>query len=104
VGLVRIRIANQNGLLRLGMFLTVQLPLEIHPNALVVPTPAVYRDAEGQTRVFRVEGAQAEAVPVQLGLEAQGRTELLSGVKAGETVILSGGYGLGNRAKVKVKP
>jgi multidrug efflux pump subunit AcrA (membrane-fusion protein) len=51
-----------------------------------------------------VEGAQAEAVPVQLGLEAQGRTELLSGVKAGETVILSGGYGLGNRAKVKVKP
>jgi len=104
VGLVRIRIANQDGLLRLGMFLTVQLPLEIHPNALVVPTPAVYRDADGQTRVFRVEGAQAEAVPVQLGLEAQGRTELLSGVKAGETVILSGGYGLGNRAKVKVKP
>ncbi len=103
VGLVRIRIPNEAGLLRLGMFLTVQVPVETHSNALVVPAQAVYRDENGQPHVYRVEGDAAEAVLVKLGIEAEGRTELLSGVKAGETVILAGGYGLKDHAKIKVK-
>ena len=37
VGLVRIRMANGAGLLRLGMFLTAAVPLETHHNALVAP-------------------------------------------------------------------
>lgn len=104
VGLVRIRIANQDGLLRLGMFLSAQVPIESHPGALVVPPQAVYRNDQGQPLVYRVNGDTAEAVPVKLGIETKDRVELLSAVKAGETVILTGGYGLGARAKVKVKP
>jgi membrane fusion protein (multidrug efflux system) len=104
VGLVRIRIANPAGLLRLGMFLTAQVPLETHANALVVPPQAVYRDQQGQARVYRVQGESAEAVPVKLGIETSERVELLSGVKGGETVILSGGYGLSEHSKIKVKP
>jgi membrane fusion protein (multidrug efflux system) len=103
VGLVRIRASNPGGLLRLGMFVSAQLPLEIHAHALVVPTQAVYRDEEGKPQVYRVEGGNAEAVPVELGIEAQDRVELLSGVKPGETIILAGGYGLSDKAKVKVK-
>ena len=104
VGLVRIRMANGAGLLRLGMFLTAQVPLETHPQALVVPPQAVYRDQEGKPQVYRVRGENAEAVPVQLGLETQDRVELLSGVQAGDTLILTGGYGLGARSRIKVKP
>jgi membrane fusion protein (multidrug efflux system) len=104
VGLVRIRIANDAGLLRLGMFLSAQVPLETHANALVAPPQAVYRGADGQPRIFRVQGDTAEAVPVKLGIETQELVELLSGGQAGETVILSGGYGLGDHAKIKVKP
>ena len=104
VGLVRIRISNQAGLLRLGMFLTAKVPLETHANALVVPSQAVYRDEKGQPHVYRVQGNTAEAVPVQLGLETQDRVELLSGVQEGDTVILTGGYGLGEHAKIKIKP
>ena len=104
VGLVRIRIANGAGLLRLGMFLSAAVPLETHVKALVVPPQAVYRDQSGQPRVYRVQGDSAAAVPVRLGLETQDRVELLSGVKDGDSIILSGGFGLPEHAKVKVKP
>ncbi|MBZ5516184.1 MAG: efflux RND transporter periplasmic adaptor subunit [Acidobacteriia bacterium] len=104
VGMVRIRISNGAHLLRLGMFLTAQVPLETHPQALVVPPPAIYRNQTGQPQIYRVNGSEAEAVPVKLGLETQDRIELLAGAEAGETVILTGGYGLGAHAKIKVKP
>jgi membrane fusion protein, multidrug efflux system len=104
VGLVRIRIANGNGMLRLGVYLTAQLPLETHNQALVVPPKAVYRNQEGKAIVYRIQGENAEAVPVTVGVETGDRTELLSGVQAGDTVILSNGYGLGAHSKVKVKP
>jgi len=104
VGLVRIRIANEDGLLRLGMFLSAEVPLETHVKALVVPPQAIYRDDQGQPRVYRVEGGQAEAVPAKLGIETEKQVELLSGVKEGDTVILTGGYGLGEHTRVKVLP
>lgn len=104
IGLVRIRLSNGAGLLRLGMFLTAQVPLETHPQALVVPPQAVYRDQEGKPQVYRVQGENAEAVSVKLGLENQDRVELLAGVQAGDTLILTGGYGLGARSRIKVKP
>jgi RND family efflux transporter MFP subunit len=103
MGLVRIRVANGAGLLRLGMFLTVQVPLETHRNALVAALQAVYRDPDGNPEVYRVEGEKAEAVPVKLGLETKDRVELLSGAQEGETIILAGGYGLPAHAKIKVK-
>ncbi len=102
-GLVRIRIANGAGLLRLGMFLSAQVPIETHAGALVVPPQAIYRDQAGHPHVYRVEGNQATSVPVQVGIESQDRVELLSGAQAGDTVILTGGYGLGEKAKVAPK-
>ena len=103
VGVIRIRIANPGGLLRLGMFLSVPVPLETHTGALTVPPQAIYRDAAGHPQVYRVEGNIATAVPVEVGLKAPNRVELLSGVREGDTLILTGGYGLGTKAKVEVK-
>jgi membrane fusion protein, multidrug efflux system len=103
VGLVRIRISNSEHLLRLGMFLNAQVPIETHAQALVVPPQAIYRDQQGQPRVYRVEQNKATAVAVQLGIETQDRVELLGGVKEGDQVILTGGYGLGDTAKIKIK-
>jgi multidrug efflux pump subunit AcrA (membrane-fusion protein) len=101
---VRIRFSNPQQSLKLGMFLTAQVPIESHPQALVVPPQAVYRDEKNQAVLYRITGDTAEAVPVRLGLETSQQVELLSGVEAGDTVILAGGYGLGERAKVRVKP
>ena len=103
IGLARIRILNREGLLRLGMFLSAQVPIETHAGALVVPPQAIYRDAQGRPRVFHIEGEAATAVPVRLGIETPERVEITSGVTASETVILTGGYGLGEKSKVRVK-
>ena len=104
LGLVRIQIGNAAGRLRWGMFLLAQIPIETHSNALVVPRKAVYRDEKGAPQVFKVQGETAIATDVKLGLELRDRVELLSGVAAGDTLILEGGYGLGGKARIKVKP
>jgi len=104
VGLVRVGLPNPGGVLRLGMFLSAQITVEDHPDALHVPPDAIYKDDKGERRVFRVQGDTATAVPVEIGIENKEHVELLSGVKEGDTVILTGGYGLGDTAKVQVKP
>lgn len=103
VGGVRIRIANPGGALKLGMFLTAQVQVETHKNALVVPAEAVYRDEDGKPQVYIVNGDTAKASDVTLGIQNSGRTEILDGVKDGDTIVATGGYGLGDTTKVKVK-
>ena len=104
LGLIRIRIANPSGLLRLGMFLTAQVAIEDHKNALTTPPEAIYRDEKGEPHVYRVEKDKATAVDVTLGIQTKERVELLSGVDEGDAIVLTGGYGLSDTAVVKVKP
>ncbi|HUK54885.1 MAG TPA: efflux RND transporter periplasmic adaptor subunit [Candidatus Binatia bacterium] len=102
IGLVRIEIANAGAKLRYGMYLSALVPLETHENALVVPRQAVYRDEAGKTLVYKVEGGSVHEIPVTLGIETPDRVELSGQVQPGDTVVLGGGYGLPDGAKVKV--
>ena len=102
-GLVRIGIANPEGVLRIGMFVSAQLPIETHAQVLRVPPAAIYRDEEGHAHVYVVSGDIASAAEVELGIETNDWDEVLSGVSAGDTVVLSGGYGLPDKAKVAVQ-
>jgi multidrug efflux pump subunit AcrA (membrane-fusion protein) len=81
--------------------------VETHKKALVVPVEAIYRDEEGENRVFVANGDSATAVPVKIGIETKDQAELLpgdeGGIKEGDTIILTGGYGLGDKAKIEVK-
>jgi RND family efflux transporter MFP subunit len=105
IGFVRIRLSNPGGLLRLGMFLSAQISVDTHQNVLMVPPEAIYRDEAGQPRVFVVNQDSAEAVFVKVGIENKDRVELAEAgdVKEGDTVILSGGYGLGDKAKIQLQ-
>jgi len=102
-GLVRIRTWNRTGALRLGMFLSAQVVLETHAGATAVPPQAVYLDEERNPHVYRVEGDTAIATPVKVGIETPSLVELLSGPKPGDSVILTGGYGLTDKAKIRVQ-
>jgi RND family efflux transporter MFP subunit len=104
LGVVRIRIANPDELLRLGMYLSAQITLDVHKNALTVPVEAVYRDEKGEPHVYRVEKDTATAAAVTLGIQMKDRVEILTGVNEGDTIILTGGYGLPDKAKVHAKP
>ena len=99
-GLVRIRIPNGSGDLRLGMFLGAQVPVETHARTLTIPPGAIYRGEDGNARVFIVQGDTANVSEIKLGIETPDRVEVLSGVNEGDTIILAGGYGLTDKAKV----
>jgi len=104
VGLVRVRIPNPKGALRMGIFLNAEISLDMHVNALTVPVGAIYRDQAGQPRVFVVRQDTATAIPVKLGIETKDRVEVAdSSLKEGETIILTGGYGLSDQAKIQIK-
>ena len=102
-GTVRIRMNNQKHLLKLGMFVTVSLPLKPGQPKLAVPKQSIYPDETGEPHVYRVTGNDAESVAVELGIQTNEVTEIKSGVNEGDQVIVNGGYGLPEKTKVRVK-
>ena len=102
-GSVRIRIPNGNGQLRLGMFLKAEVPFSTHKDALLIPVAALYRDEDGKTVAYRVDGETATVADVKTGIANQEQVEILDGLKEGDTIVLTGGYGLGEKAQIKVK-
>lgn len=102
-GSVRIRVANPKHALKVGQYLSITLPIRAGGAGLVVPKQAIYPDEAGEPHVYKVQGDQAEAVAVELGVQTRDSAEIVSGVAEGDSVILTGGYGLPERAKVRVK-
>lgn len=102
-GSVRIRVANPKHALKVGQYLSITLPLKESGTHLVVPKQAIYPDEAGEPHVYRLKGDEAEAVAVELGVQTNDNAEIVSGVNEGDTVILTGGYGLPEKAKVRVK-
>ena len=98
--LVRIRTANDGRLLKVGMFAEARLQIEEHRDALVVPPSAVVKGEDGAA-VYVVSGDTAERTPVTIGLQQPDATEILTGVTAGQRVLTSAVYGLGDKAKLK---
>ena len=78
------------GVLKPGFFAEVTLPSDSKKGALVVPETAVQASERGFV-VFVVEDGKARVRPVQIGLRTGGGSlEILSGLKAGETIIYEG--------------
>jgi HlyD family secretion protein len=84
---------------------TVHATIQAAPvkNAVVVPLPALLPSAEGGTAVFTVgQDMIAHERAVQVGIRTADQAQILSGVDAGARVIVSGGLGLEDGAKVKL--
>ena len=69
--------------------------------AVLLPRESVIRELR-TAHVFIANGDTAEKRPVTLGLEEGDVVEAVSGVEAGESVIVAGQGGLKPGAKVKV--
>lgn len=86
---VRAEIPNPEHRLRPGMLMTVRL-FQPQRQALVLPEIAVVQVGQ-QSFVYRVgEGDQVERVDVRLGQRRSGEVEVLSGLKAGDRVVVDG--------------
>ena len=102
-GTVRIRIENPKRLLKLGQYLSVNLPVTQNGLRLTVPRQAIYPDESGEPHVYKLSGDEVQSIAVKLGVQSGDKTEILEGVQQGDTIVVTGGYGLPEKAKVRVK-
>lgn len=87
--LVRARVGNGDGLLRPGLFARVEVVLSRRADALVVPEQAIWPLGD-KRHVFRVEDGVARLVEVQTGQRLPGKVEIVSGLSAGDVVVIAG--------------
>lgn len=85
---------NAEGLLKPGMFLKVSFPNTAPVNVVQVPDTCVM-DHEGVSFVFvHTGGDRFERRDVRAGRRTQKWAEILSGLRAGESVVTRGGFAL----------
>ncbi|HEY8377915.1 MAG TPA: efflux RND transporter periplasmic adaptor subunit [Nannocystis sp.] len=82
-----------------GMYAEVTLTVDHREGVALVPKGAVVHDEE-QTYVFVPDGDKARRVRVELGLQDAERVEIVSGLAAGDPVIVAGHTGLKDGAKI----
>ncbi len=86
---VRARLPNPDLQLRPGLFAQVAVSLAVNPNALMVPEQAIW--PIGQDKIlYIVEDGVANQRVVILGDRKPGMVEVVSGLKAGEEIVVAG--------------
>lgn len=100
---VWVKVDNKNQMLKPGTPVQVAIAARTIEDALVVPTPAIVEDPGGGKHVM-VVGADniAHRHEVKTGVQSGDRTQVLSGIQAGEEVITVGAYALDDGTHVKV--
>jgi HlyD family secretion protein len=87
---VTLNIAGKSGPVTAGMKCKVKLLVYENKKALVVPSGAVFKDPDdaAQKVVYVKKGAKPTKRPVTAGRTHAGKTEVVEGLKAGETILL----------------
>lgn len=93
---------NPEGKLLPGLSGTVLQVLSITPNALIIPEEALVPSIAGYL-VYRVVDGKALATPVEIGTRKDGSVQILSGLQAGETLVLQGHQNLRDGALVDIQ-
>jgi Cu(I)/Ag(I) efflux system membrane fusion protein len=98
-GRVRLELANPRMELRPGMYANVQLASELGPR-LQVPAPAIVYT--GPRRLVFVDLGEGRFRPqeIQVGAQADGMYEVLSGLRAGDVVAVSGVFLIAAEARI----
>jgi membrane fusion protein (multidrug efflux system) len=82
-----------------GNFAKVNLDFEPDPNAIVIPSQAIIPQARGK-KVYLYNDGKAKFVDVVTGIRDSANVQITSGLKAGDTVLVTGLLALKPDAKV----
>jgi len=99
---VRAIAENKDGKLLPGTFADVELPLDIIKDAIVIPTEAIIPVQNGK-KVFVSSNGMAKEVMVETATRTDATILVLSGLKAGDTVVTNGVMSLKNETPIIVK-
>lgn len=98
---VRAKAANPNNLLKAGAFAKINLTLDAIPNTIMVPTEAVIPDLKGSL-VYVLHKGVATVRPVKTDVRTDTKIQVISGLKAGDSVVVSGLIQIRPKSPLKV--
>jgi HlyD family secretion protein len=101
---VWVEAAKPNPALKPGMSVEVSMTAKTVKDALVVPTPAVYKNSDGADYILLAgSDSHAHLKTVQVGVRNTEFTQIVTGVAAGDQVITTGGYALPDKTQIKIE-
>ncbi len=98
---VRLELDNPDGLLRPATFANVTITAGALEDALLVPSEAIVRTGKREMVFVVREPGKFEPREVVPGLSADGMTQILEGVKAGEEVVTSAQFLIDSESKLR---
>jgi membrane fusion protein, copper/silver efflux system len=97
----RVELANRDSQLAPGMFATINFTSATRKEAVLAPTEAVIQTGS-RSVVFVAQGdGKFAPVDVEIGIEADGKTEILKGLEPGQKVVVSGQFLIDSEASLK---
>jgi len=99
---VEIRLPNEDGVLRPGMFARVKLILARRDAAMVIPRDAILGGKIDPAYVYVAENGRATKRIVEIGLMDGDRYEIASGLQAGESLVVNGMHRLADGAAIEI--
>lgn len=102
--LLRVLVDNPAHRLLPGLYVKARIPRAYYANALSVPQQAISRLA-GQTKVWLLdEQNQVQSVAIEIGELVEGQYRVVSGLRAGQQVVIEGIERLSPAAQVVARP
>ena len=90
--------------LKPGMTVEISMTAKTVKDALVVPTPAVFKNSEGADYILLAgSDGHAHLKTVKVGVRNAEFTQIVVGVITGDKVISSGGYALPDNTQIKIE-
>jgi membrane fusion protein, multidrug efflux system len=98
--ITRIRVKNDNLLLKPGMFTRLEIILEKTPQVVNIPLQAIRSAPDKATEVFVIVDNVAFKKKVEVGLTTRLEAEIKSGLEPGDLVVIEGGDQLKELSRV----
>ncbi len=99
----RIELANPGARLKPGMYATVTIAGVPSRASVLVPSEAVISTGERTMVIVAEAEGRFRSVPVEVGKEAGGETEIRRGLKAGDRVVVSGQFLIDSEASMRAQ-
>ncbi|HUP88049.1 MAG TPA: efflux RND transporter periplasmic adaptor subunit [Longimicrobiales bacterium] len=102
---VYVNVPNRDGSMRGGTFATGRLVLSTNPSAITIPAAAVRFSAQNnQPFVYRIAAGKLEQANVRVGYSdpSSGMVEVVSGLEAGDKIVVGNVGTLGKGMKVQI--
>lgn len=98
---VELRVPDPPDYLRTNMTVSVDILVAQKQDALVLPAAAVRGEDAGEPYVLQVRGNRVRRRRVELGVPGEGMVEVVSGLSAGDLVVLPQAEGVGSGDRVR---